>query len=322
MRRVIAIATLSALAACTQALAQSQPAWPQRPVRLVVPFPPGGSADSIARLVAKGLSERWGQQFVVDNRAGAAGNIGVDIVAKAAPDGYTLVLATSGPLANNKYLYKSMPFDTAKDLTPVILVGDTPLIVVAHPSVPAQNLREFVELARTGGAPTIGTPGTGSIGQLGIELIRMRVKFDYVHVPYKGDTPALADLVGGSIRAVSAPITAFVPHVQAGKIRGLAVLAKSRYPGLPDLQTAAELGIDAEAAVWYAMMAPAGTPKPIVERLNQEVNRLIEVPAARAQLAQFGTVVAGGEPGRLSSLMAADSAKWKQVIETAKLKLE
>jgi tripartite-type tricarboxylate transporter receptor subunit TctC len=323
MNRTLLLAIALGLCLLTPASFAADIAWPARPVRMVVPFPPGGSADAVARHIAKALSDRLGQQFVIDNRAGAAGNIGTDIVAKAAPDGYHLALSTSGPLANNKFLYRNMPYDPGKDLTPVIMVGEIPLVIATHPAVAARDLKEFIELARSNpGKITVGTPGNGSIGHLALELVKLIGKADLVHVPYKGDTPAMIDVLGGAIQAISAPIGSLIPNLQAGKLKGLAVAAKTRFPGLPNLATAAEGGIDVEASVWYGLVGPAGMPKAIVDKLNREVDSIIHSGEGRARLEQFATVVGGGPPGRLASLMATDSRKWQQVIENANVKLD
>ena len=297
--------------------------YPTRPVRLIVPFPAGGSSDVVARFIAQGLSEKMGQQFVVENRAGAAGNLGTDAVAKAAPDGYTLGLSTSGPLANNKFLYKAMPYDSEKAFTPVVLVGEIPLVIVVNLAVPAKNLKEFVELARREpGKQSIGHPGNGTIGHLALELFKNTAKIDVLAVPYKGDTPGMSDLVGGAIQGFAAPVAAFIPNIQAGKMRALAVTSRARVPGLPDVPTAAEQGIDLDAAVWFGVVGPAGMAKPMVDKLNAEINRLLASVEGRAQLTRYAALVAGGPPERMGQLMAADAAKWKRVIEAARITLD
>ncbi|VCU70466.1 Tripartite tricarboxylate transporter family receptor [Pigmentiphaga humi] len=316
----IAVLALAATAACTK---NDEASWPTKPVRLIVPFPAGGSTDVVARLIAERLGQKLGQQFVVDNRPGAAGNIGTDQVAKAAPDGYTLTLTTSGPLVNNKYLYKSMPFDPAKDLTPIVLVGEIPLVIVSTDKVPAKNLKEFIALAKAApGKYSIGNPGNGTIGHLAYELLRHNTGTQFLGVPYKGDVPAMADLMGGSIQAISAPITAFIPQIQAGKMTGLAVTSKKRFPQLPDLPTAIEQGFDVEAAVWFAVAGPAGLPRPIVDKLNREINLVLDSPEGRSKLEQFGALVGGGSPEQLDTLMKGESEKWKRIIEQANIKLD
>jgi len=320
--------TLVALSACLAALAGLAPAvhaadWPAKPVTLVVPFPPGGSTDAVARLIAQRLGARLGQQVVVDNKAGAAGNLGTDAVAKALPDGYTLALTTSGPLANNKYLYKAMPFDAAKDLTPIVLVGEIPLVVAANPGVKANNLKQFLDDARgKGGRATIANPGNGTIGHLAANLVQSVANVEATDVPYKGDTPAMTDLMGGTVDAVSAPITAFVANIQAGKLKGLAVMSKKRFPLLPGVPTAIEQGLDIEASVWFAIVGPARLPAPVVSRLNAEINAILAMPDVRERFEQYGATAAGGTPQDLASHMASDSAKWKKVIDSARITLD
>ncbi len=319
-RRILMAAWLAVPLCAGPALAQD---YPTKPVRLIVPFPAGGSSDVVARFIAQGLSEKIGQQFVVENRAGAAGNVGTDAVAKAAPDGYTLGLSTSGPLANNKFLYKAMPYDSEKAFTPVVLVGEIPLVIVVNPALPAKNLKEFVDLARREpGKQSIGHPGNGTIGHLALELFKNTAKIDVLAVPYKGDTPGMTDLIGGAIQGFAAPVTAFIPNIQAGKMRALAVTSRARVPGLPDVQTAGEQGIELDAAVWFGVVGPAGMARPIVDRLNAEINRLLASGEGRAQLTRYAALVAGGPPERMGQLMATDAAKWKRVIEAAKITLD
>lgn len=304
----------------TAALAQN---WPNKPVRLIVPFPAGGSTDIVARQLAQHLSTALGQQFIVDNRAGAAGNIGTDAVAKAAPDGYTIGLSTSGPLANNKSLYKNMPFDSQKDLSPIALVGEIPMVFVTNPSVKAQNLKEFVALAKANPKDySVGHPGNGTIGHLTLESFKTSTGTSPLGIPYKGDTPAMTDLLGGSIQAISAPVSTFIPNIQGGKLRGLAVTSKKRFPGLPNVPTALEQGVDLEATVWFAIVGPAGMAKPVIEKLNQEVNRYTNSAEGKAKLAQFGMVEANGGPELLDKLMNAEAAKWKKVVEAARISLD
>ncbi|UUZ67616.1 tripartite tricarboxylate transporter substrate binding protein [Polaromonas sp. P2-4] len=318
----------AALAACsllfmaqTSVLAQTD--WPNKPVKIVVPFPAGGSTDMVARQLAQHLSTTFGQQFIVDNKGGAGGNIGTDAVAKAAPDGYTIGLSTSGPLANNKSLYKSMPFDAQKDLTPIALVGEIPLVFVTNPAVKAANLKEFVALVKTHPAQySVGHPGNGTIGHLALESFKSSTGVGPQSVPYKGDTPAMTDLLGNSIQAISAPVTAFIPNIQGAKLRGLAVTSKKRFPGLPNVPTALEQGIDVEATVWFAIIGPAGMARPVVAKLNQEINRYTNSPEGRAKLAQFGMVEANGPPELLGTLMNAEALKWKKVVEAARISLE
>ena len=320
LRTALVVCALLALAPAS-VLAQAD--WPGKSVRIVVPFPAGGSSDIVARQLAQHLSAAFGQAFVVDNRAGAGGNIGLDSVAKAAPDGYTLALSTSGPLANNKALYKTMPFDAQKDLTPIALVGEIPLVIATHPGVKAMNLREFVALAKANPSQySVGHPGNGTIGHLALEYFKMNTGANPQSIPYKGDAPAMTDLLGGQIQAVSAPVTAFIQNIQGDKLRGLAVTSKKRFPGLPNVPTALEQGIDMEAAVWFAIVGPAGLAKPTVARLNMEINKNANSAEGTAKLAQFGMVAITGGPEMLGTLMATEAVKWTKVVEAARISLE
>lgn len=292
--------------------------WPSKPVKIIAIFAPGGSSDLVARQIAQHLSTHYKQQFIVENRVGAGGNIGVDYVAKAAPDGYTFALGTSGPLANNKWLYKPMPFDAEKDLTPIALVGEIPLVIAANPSVKAGNLKEFVALSKASpNALTISNPGKGTIGHLASEYLRFNAGAKVTSVPYKGDSPAMTDAIAGVVDAVSTPVTALLPNIQGGKLKALAVASKTRFPGLPNVPTAAEQGIPLEASVWSALVGPAGVPPAIVKSLNDEINKYTQSAEGKARLAALGMVPQSATPAQLGKLMATEAAKWKPVVESA-----
>ena len=323
MNRRQVLASILALCACSSPSFAADPPWPAKSVRIVVPFPPGGGTDVVARQIAQHLSEKMGQPFIVESRAGAAGTIGTNVVVTSPPDGYTLGLTTSGPLITNKLIYKNMPFDSEKDLTPVALIGEIPLVFVVNPSVPAKNLKEFIELARSNPAKySVGNSGRGMIGHLTVEFVKLNNHLDLLSVSYKGDAPAMTDLLGGTIQAISSPVTAFITNIQAGKLRGLAVTSKSRSPGLPNVPTAIEQGIDLEASIQYALVGPAGLPRAIVDRLNAEVNLIIDSAEGRAKLAEYGALPSRGTPEELAALMRSEAAKWKPVIEAAKVKLD
>lgn len=318
---IAAALVATGFAATAPALAQSGN-WPNKPVRIVVPFPAGGSTDLVARFIAQGLTEKFGQQFIVDNRAGAGGNIGTDQVAKAAPDGYTVGLSTSGPLVNNKFLYKTMPFDSDKDLAPIALVCEIPLVIASNPKVPVKNLKELLQQAKAQPqAYTVGQPGNGTIGHLALEQLSMVSKVKLTTVPYRGDTPAMTDLLGGSIQALSIPITALIPNLSAGKLNGLAVTSASRYPGLPNIPTAKEQGVDMVATVWFAVVGPTGMPPEIIRALNTEINTIVGSTYGRAKLQQYGAVVNTGSPDLLRKMMNEDSKKWQKVISTAAINI-
>jgi tripartite-type tricarboxylate transporter receptor subunit TctC len=316
--RVLACA-IAAGTALQGAVAQTD--WPTKPVKIIAAFAPGGSSDLVARQVALHLSAKYGQQFIVENRVGAGGNIGVDAVAKAAPDGYTLGLATSGPLANNKSLYAKMPFDAQKDLTPIALVGEIPLVIAVNPAVKATGLREFVALSKAK-QQSVSNPGNGTIGHLATEYLRMTSGAKLQSVPYKGDAPAMSDAIGGQVDGVSAPVTSIIPNIQASKLRAVAVTSRDRFAGLPEVPTAREQGFNLEATVWSALVGPKGLPPYVVASLNQAINAYVNSAEGKAKLASLGMSPLSGTPADLSKLMASEAAKWKRVVDSAKISLE
>ncbi|RYY83070.1 MAG: tripartite tricarboxylate transporter substrate binding protein [Comamonadaceae bacterium] len=301
-----------------QPAAWAQADWPSKPVKIIAIFAPGGSSDLVARQIAQHLSAHYKQQFIVENKVGAGGNIGVDFVAKSAPDGYTFALATSGPLANNKWLYKPMPFDADKDLAPIALVGEIPLVIAAHPAVKANDLKEFVALSKAAPNPlTISNPGKGTIGHLATESLRINAGAQVTSVPYKGDAPAMTDAMAGVVQAVSTPVTALLPSIQGNKLKALAVASKARFPGLPNVATAAEQGIPLEASVWSAIVGPAGVPPAIVKSLNEQIGKFTASAEGKAKLAALGMVPQSATPAQLGRMMAAEAARWKPVVESA-----
>ncbi len=322
IRRVLCT-SLALASVFIPAVAVAQADWPSKPVRIIVAFPPGGAADVTARQLAIHLSSTFGQQFVVENRSGASGNIGTDAVAKSTPDGYTLGLSSTGPLANNKSLFKTMPYDAQKDLTPIALVGEIPLVIVTNAALKMSNLKEFVAAIKANPSGySAGHPGNGTIGHLAIELFKTSTGANPQAVPYRGDAPAMVDLLGGQIQAVFSPVTAFIPNIQAEKLRALAVVSKTRYPGLPNVPTAIEQGIDLDITAWFAVVGPAGLPKTLVTKLNQEINKYTNSAEGRAKVAQFGLVPANSSPEALAALMSSETVKWKKVVEAAKISLE
>lgn len=321
-RRQLVASMLALCAISTMSPAADSP-WPAKPVRMIAPFPAGGATDTVGRFLGQRLGEKFGQPFIVENRAGAAGNIGTNAVATSAPDGYTLGLPSSGPLITNKFIYKDMPYDAEKNLTPIAFIGEVPLVFVVNPSVPANNLKEFIELARANpGKYSMGNPGRGLPGHLAVELMKMNTRIDLLSVSYKGDAPALTDLLGGTIHSLSSPVTAFIPNIQAGRLRAVAVTSKVRLPALPNVPTAIEQGIDVDTTVLYAMVGPARLPRPIVDKLNAEVNRIFDSPEGKAKLAEFGALPMIGTPEQLGALMKSEAANWKHVIETTNVKVD
>src|SRR6266700_8099210 len=260
--------------------------YPSKPIRLIVPFTAGGGNDSVARLVGKSLSDSLGQQLVIDNRPGAGGVLGAEIAAKAAPDGYTLFLGGVGSHAVNPNLNDRLPYDPIRDFAPVALLAQAPLVLVVHPSVPAESFKAFVALARSRpGQLNYASNGNGSSSHLAAVMFDSMTGVDMVHVPYKGLSPALTDLLSGRVQLMFSSVVAILPHINAGKLRGLAVTGRRRLPSMPDLPTIAESGLPAyEAGSWYGVLAPAGTPREIVARLNAELVKALAQPEVRTRL--------------------------------------
>ncbi len=306
---------LMIVAATTLALAPSLHAadYPEKAIRLVVPWPAGGSSDAAARLVARHLQDRLKQPIIVDNKAGASGNIGADIVAKSAPDGYTLLLS-SGPFSINPSLYKSLPFDTVKDFVPVAQIANTPSVLVVHPSTPAQTVQEFVALARKS-TVNVASPGNGSAQHLALELLRKKVGLQVTHVPYKGGAPALNDLLGGQIPAMMSGFPEVAPHIKSGKLRALAVTTTARSTFLPQVVALTEVGFaDGGTAGWNGIHVPARTPTDIVARLNTEVNSVLDTPEVRDQLASLGFEVRRTTQHEFATFVTQQMARWKDAV--------
>jgi len=297
--------------------------YPSRPVRIVVPFAPGGPNDIIVRLVAQKLTETWGQPFVVENRPGAGGNIGTDFVAKAAPDGYTLLSVGPGSLIINPLIGK-VPYDTARDFAPVTLMARAPNALVAHPSLPAGSVKELIELARSQrGRINYGSGGNGSTPHLAGALFAAKAGIALTHVPYKGTAPATADLIGGQVQIAFLGIPTVLPHVKSGKLHVLAVTGKHRSPELPGVPTVDEAGVPGyELSPWYGLLAPAGTPREVVVRLGEEVSRVVRAPEMKEKLAVQGAEVAGGSPEEFAALIRADTSTWSRVVKDAGIRIE
>jgi tripartite-type tricarboxylate transporter receptor subunit TctC len=307
--------TTIALAFTASGMAQAQ-TWPDKPIRFVVPWAPGGVADAMARLVAKPLSERLGQPIVVDNRPGAGGNIGSEIVAKAAPDGYTLVIAAASH-ATTPGLYRKMRFDAVKDFAPITQIVAVPWLVVVHSSVPANNIAELVALGKTKRI-TFGSGGTGSSNHLAGELFRSLTGIQMDHIAYKGSAPALNDLLGGQINMMFDSINTSMPHVRTGALKALAVTGATRTSLAPDLPTVAEAGVGTfEAGTWIAMMAPANTPRPIIDRLQKEVRAILFDPALKEYFAKAGVDPVGSTPEQFGAFLASEVDKWSKVVTMA-----
>jgi tripartite-type tricarboxylate transporter receptor subunit TctC len=295
-----------------------------KPIRLVLPYPPGGGSDTIARPLVQKLAESLGQQVIVDNRGGAGGNVGMELVARSAPDGYTLVLALTAQLAVNPALFAKLPYDPVKDYEPVIFLGNGAYLLTVHPSLPARSVKELIALAKARpGQITYASSGNGSGAHLCTELLDMMAGIKLVHVPYKGGGPALVDLIAGQVQVLFATPVASTPHIQSGRIRALAVSTARRTAGMPDLPTVAEAGVPGyDSGVWYGVLAPAGTPREIVARLNGEINRVLNQPDYRRLLVQNGIDPVGGPPEELGKFVRSELVKWARVVKDAGAKID
>mgnify|MGYP001160520124 CR=1 FL=1 len=314
---------LLAVAAALLPLAATAQTYPSKPVRLIVPFAPGGATDVIARLTGQKLSDALGQQFVIDNRPGANGNIGTEMAAKAQSDGYTLVMSYDGTLAINPSVYRNMPFDPQKDLVPIANVAQLPLLMVVHPGIAAKTVAEFVALAKASpGKINFSGAGYGSAGHLAAELFRARAGIDIVHVNYKGGGQAVQDLLGGQIQMLMTGLTTVEGHLKAGKLRALAFTSARRMPGAPDVPTFSESGYPVVAYSWYGILAPAGTPQDIVRKLNADINRILQAPEVRERLTALGTEPTGGTPEQFAETIKADTARWAKVVADANIRID
>ena len=319
--RILGFAAL--IAACFMSAASAQN-YPDRPIRLIAPFPAGGLADVLARAVGDEMSKSLGQPVIVENRAGAGGNVGADAVAKAAPDGYTLLMSSAGILTANQFLYSKMPFDPEKDFIPVSIVADMPMMVVVNPKVEAKTLRELVAMARANpGKLNFGSPGIGTTGHLGLALMLHAAKVQITHVPYRGAAPAITDLVGGQIDGVVDNPPTVLPHINEGRLRALAVTAKQRLALLPDLPTTAEAGVaNYEASSWFGIAVPAGTPPAVVARLHKEIVAALRQPAMAERFAKTGARLVGNSPEDFAKQIRAERVQWGEVIRAANIKAD
>ncbi len=323
--RAVTIAVSVALAnpAVGQSVTAGAQNYPSKPIRLVVTFAPGGTTDIQARMLVEKLPARLGQQILIDNRGGAGGNIGMEIVARAPADGYTLVITVIGTWAVNPHLYK-LPYDVVNDFAPVIHVATTPGVLVIHPSVPVKTVKELVALARKRpGELAYGTAGLGSFTHISAELFSVMTGARMTHVPYKGSGPATADLVGGHIQLSFSSAVPAMPQIQSGRLRALATTGAKRLTVLPDLPTIAEAGVAGyESSTWTAMAAPARTPHAIVERLNREVNAVLQLPDIQERSAAMGSVITGGTPEWFHDYLKAELAKYGKLVKQAGIKTE
>jgi tripartite-type tricarboxylate transporter receptor subunit TctC len=298
--------------------------YPNKPIRLIVPFAAGGGNDNVARLVGKRLADGLGQPVLVDNRPGAGGVVGAELAAKSAPDGYTLFLGGVGSHAINPNLHEKLPYDPIKDFAPVALLAQAPLILVVHPSVPARDIADFIAYARANpGRLNFASNGNGSSSQLAAVMFDSMAGVDMVHVPYKGLAPALSDLLSGQVQLMFSSVVAILPHIKAGKLRALAVTGTKRLASMPELPTIAESGLPGyEASSWYGILAPAGTPRDIVARLNAELGRALEQPEVRNSLLAEGAEPIGGSPERFAVHIRSEKERLGKLIRDAHIRLE
>lgn len=306
-----------------QPASQSAQKFPDKPIRFIVPFPPGGGNDILARLLAPKLSESLGQPVVIDNRAGAGGNIGTDLAAKSAPDGYTIVIA-SNQVTMNPALYAKLPFDIEKDFAPIALAASVPMVLVVNPSVPASSVKELIALAKADpGKLNYSTPGNGTPQHIAFEVFNHAAGIRIAHVPYKGTGPAIADVIGGQVQATFGTLASLEQHVKAGKLRALAVATPKRSPAMPAVATMAESGLPGyDVSLWYSILAPAGTPAPILARLSGEIAKALAAPDVRDRLVAQGFEVSYLNPEQMNDLMKRDIARWGKSLKDVGIKLD
>jgi tripartite-type tricarboxylate transporter receptor subunit TctC len=320
MQIVKSVVVAALLAATAAASAQN---YPSRPIRVVVPFAPGGATDIVTRVVAQKLNEAWGQTVVVDNRAGAGGNIGADIVAKAAPDGYTLLMTSGSIVTANPYIFKKLPYNPDKDLVAITNVASGPQIVAVHPSMAAKTLKDFIALARAKPRTmTYGSAGIATQTHLAAENFLFTAGIDIVHVPYKGEGPALSDLVGGQIQMVTPNLSAAIGFVQQGKLRALAVTSRERVRQLPDVPAAAETLPGFENLGWFGLVAPAGVSRAVIDKVYQDTVKVLQSPDIRTRFEQLGMVPVGNAPADFAKAIREESVRWAKVIAERKLQVE
>ncbi|MEK7875755.1 MAG: tripartite tricarboxylate transporter substrate binding protein [Pseudomonadota bacterium] len=303
--------------------AQAQPDYPAKPIRIVVPSSPGGGTDILARQIAPKLTERWGQQVVVDNRPGAGQMIGIELVAKAAPDGYTLVI-TATPLALNTVLYKKVPYDPVRDFAPISQVAAMPNMIVTHPSLPARNIRELIALAKARpGELVYASSGMGTGPHLSMELFLSMAAVKMGHVPYKGTNPGMIDTIAGQVPVLMSTLLPPLPHIKTGRLRPLGVTGTTRVVSLPDVPTVAESGVPGyEVVGWYGMAAPAHTPREVITKLHREIANILKSPDVREKLAADGAEPVGSTPEQFAAFIRSEIDKWGKVVKSAGIRVE
>jgi tripartite-type tricarboxylate transporter receptor subunit TctC len=317
------LACAAALLAMLQTAASAQ-TYPSKPVRMIIPFPAGGATDIVARLIAQKLGESWGVQVIADNRAGAGGTIGSDLAAKAPPDGYTILMGTSSTHAVAPSLYSKLPYDPVRDFAPVTLVASATILLAVHPSLPTRTVRDLIALAKKQpNALAFASSGNGGISHLVGEHFKSIAGIQMLHVPYKGDTPALIDLVSGQVHLMFGTAVSFLPYVKAGRLHALAVTNPKRSPIVPDVPTVAESGLAGfEALQWFGIFAPTATPKDIVSRLHADIVKAARLPDVRDRMTSLGADVVGSTPEQFAAFQKADTAKWAKVVKVSGAKIE
>jgi tripartite-type tricarboxylate transporter receptor subunit TctC len=312
---------IAALGAALVPIAHAQSDWPNRPVRIVVPFPAGGATDIVGREIGERLGKALGQPFVVENKAGASGNIGVEQVVRSAPDGYTLVVGAPQTLTINPQLFRNLPFDPQRDLAPIVVIASVPNVLLVTNALPVNTPQELIAYARANpGKLNYGSSSTGGTPHLSAELFKSMTGTSIVHVPYKGSSPALQDLMGGQIEMMFDNLPAALPHIRSGKVRGLAVTTTARTPSAPELPTLHESGVPGfDSQGWFSLLAPAGTPQPILERINREVNTILATAEFRERLQRVGAVPVGGSIADFRERLRDETERWGKVIKFANI---
>lgn len=314
---------MAGLYAAQPAFAQSASGYPNKPIHIIVTFTSGGAPDILGRLIGDKLSAAWGQTVIVENKPGAGGNIGADYVAKAAPDGYNIVVGTVGTHAINGALYQNMPYDMTRDFTPVTLLASTPNMLVVNNNVPAKNLKEFIDLGKKEGKMTFASSGSGTSIHVSGELFKTMTGIDMQHIPYKGRASAIPDLLGGRVTMMFDNMPSSLPLVREGKLRALGVTSAKRSPAAPDIPTIAESGLPGfEAVSWFALFAPANTPRPIVDKLQTEVSKILKMPDVSKKLMDLGLEPSGSTPDELGAYQKTEIAKWSKVVKDSGAKVE
>ena len=323
IKPLLIVATLALTATVQLAAAQASTPFPEKPLRIVVTFTTGGAPDTLARILSEKLTAAWGQTVIVDNKPGAGGNTGADFVAKAPGDGYTIVVGTVGTHSINPALYSKMPYDAVKDFTPITLLATTPNMLVVHNDVPAKNLKDFIALGKKEGKMTFASSGSGTSIHVSGELFKTMTGIDMVHIPYKGRATAIPDVLGGRVTMMFDNMPSSLQLVREGKLRALGVTSSTRSPAAPEIPTIAESGLPGfDAVSWFALFAPANTPKPIIDKWQTEVRRILKLPDVAKRLADAGLDVVGGTPEELAAYQRSEITKWAKVVKDSGAKAD